>query len=284
MKITDSRRRFLYKGKPEWLRLALRGVVSHQLKSKPFYEMCPYKGGLTLYEADLRTVVVPELNVLFNRIPKSANTSLTASIAALTQTVLPIDDHTYNNTFKRSYDRLSSLSAPDAREVLQHYYCFTLVRNPYSRVLSAFLDKVGKSGIYSGKFIRKLARQDRRALIGQHGDFGEFIGILEKNNLYTDHHWAPQAAFLTLPLERYDFVLRLESIEHDWRNVVEHVKPDLAADDSGWHFAGQDPKRRRGAQSKLHAYYDDNLRDQVYELYRDDFDLFGYDKELPQAE
>ena len=80
-----------------------------------------------------------------------------------------------------------------------------IIRNPYSRVLSAFLDK------HKSRKIRE-----------RHGvweptpeGFAAFLGYLEAGGLGGNSHWDLQKKQMLLPLSAYDGVIHFENLREE---------------------------------------------------------------------
>jgi hypothetical protein len=87
-------------------------------------------------------------------------------------------------------------------------------------------------------------------------------------------HWAPQADILCLPLERFDFIGRVETLDRDLGHILQHlygVEPGRPAVRAG---------TNTGASDRLDEAYGREERQIVNRLYADDFERFGYDRRL----
>ena len=135
------------------------------------------------------------------------------------------------------------------------YYSFAFVRNPFTRLVSCWRDKVIGGGSWSRTDIRDL-------------EFVEFIGVLETLDLCSsDRHIRPQSRLI--PTERISFLSRLESFATDWPVLCKelgvgdvpvshtHLSPSPAADVSA-------------------PVIDQALALRILRLYDLDFRLFGY--------
>jgi hypothetical protein len=235
-----------------------------RLRRTPFYRTYPYRGRLPLADCDARGAVDPALRVFFNRIPKAANSSVAMQLAELRLGHAPSQ-----RDAKRSFLRPSELTAQQVAE-LTGYFKFTIVRNPYTRVLSAYLNK-----IVGGK---KLAYMGRSRGEGAPPSFADFLAYLARDGLHANAHWTPQAALLLLPRERLDFVGRVERLNEDLQLVVTKLAPSSAAA-----VAGAAPPRATRAGTDLAHHYDARCAALVRELYGEDFAVFGYSRELSEA-
>ncbi len=154
-------------------------------------------------------------------------------------------------------------------------FCF--VRNPYARVLSAYLDKVQRKEPQINSIRKELAElrgvAPSEATVGG-VSFEEFLLATRKKaeTGKVDRHWRPQALHLCTDIISYDFVGRLETFENDIDYLLERLTlPELE-------IVRRDP-HRTNANEKLSEFYDARTLDLVREIYDRDFEVFGYSKE-----
>lgn len=176
----------------------------------------------------------------------------------------------------RSTDTWKEVPA-DLRELLRDGAAtFTIVRDPWRRLASAWLDKLADDG--GGDPHRLLARNRRIAHLGRLSadevraattDFGAFVRTLSGSDLYaSDVHFAPQSEILGRV--EPDVVGRFEHFESDLRTILHRI--GLPAD-------GIDvPHRNRtGSSSRpLEHWYDAQTREIVARLYHADIQRWGY--------
>ncbi len=159
---------------------------------------------------------------IYSFIPKNGCSTLRYSIAVANGCILGPDDidwiHANNWTF-----------SADLRTLLTARYAFAVLRCPYRRLASVFLDKVVGEEPQVRRLLPRqkpsLARRTRgklRKLSGQpplpplrafdpdRYTFRSFVASLRlPGGVMTDHHWAPQSAFLVY--ENYDDLFCLEA-------------------------------------------------------------------------
>lgn len=150
---------------------------------------------------------------------------------------------------------------------------FCVVRNPYTRVLSAWAEKVRQ-------------REPRYAAVWEkvaaHGgtdpaacpSFRQFVAWLTETEdvRRCNHHWRGMTWLLLPDLLRPTDVLRTESLAADLAGVLARIAP------------GEDAAallRRFTANESLplpdpHAMYDEDTAARVHSFYREDFERFGY--------
>jgi hypothetical protein len=152
---------------------------------------------------------------------------------------------------------------------------FTFVRNPFSRILSAYLDKIDKNKAPKIHIVRKLYQSEELNL---EVSFKDFVRLLykEKRILYIDKHWRPQSANLMLPVMKYNYIGRLENFDEDFTKVKELISNKSFVDKKIEDYT----PHKTSASDKITAYYDLETEEMVAEMYADDFKNFGYNLKL----
>ena len=142
---------------------------------------------------------------------------------------------------------------------------FTVVRNPYTRVLSAYLDKIRDydENVTPGFEARHGVRAADLDLAG----FLERIRRERPEDM--EPHWAPLSSLLGLGLIAYGHVGKLEAMDEFFRDVLGRFSDSLPGvlrlDD-----------HRRDASARLRQSYDARTLALVEEIYARDFESFGY--------
>lgn len=145
---------------------------------------------------------------------------------------------------------------------------FSLVRNPYARVLSAYLDKFRPNG--DPNVIRPFRKRygwTKRSL----PTFPEFLRIIAADSPESlDHHFRPQTNLLLVPYTPLDFVGCVERMDaaERWMNSV---CPEITISDHRPHATD--------ASQKILDHYDTAAAAQVLEIYGKDFEIFGYSQD-----
>ncbi len=178
---------------------------------------------------------------------------------------------------------------------------FTMVRNPYARILSSFFDKI--CGIqrtgnrYRGNMVPLIVRRYGIAVGGDDGtepfdqiaSFRRFLlfardTIRWRRPMEPDIHWSACAGHVGTFITnggRYDRILHSEHFARDMGAVladtpVRHT-PDLAAIPRFNESEGHGPRRAH----PIADYFDDLSMHLMAEIYGRDFELFRYDFDNP---
>ncbi len=168
------------------------------------------------------------------------------------------------------------LSRPDIKK-------YTMVRDPYSRVLSAYLNKVEQrlpvkpegEGDHFDQIVRDIEAYRRDALGNSaYPDitFEVFLLWLRDSGSWfaKDEHWAPQTVLLRQPEVKFDIIGRFEQLEKDSRKILDAMGCDQQfPSQKAVNFAPMN------TQSKEDQYYDRQTRKLVDDIYTEDFEVFG---------
>ncbi|WP_371038718.1 sulfotransferase family protein [Rhodosalinus sp. FB01] len=241
------------------LGLANRLIGGTANRLTPFYRRHPYRGGLWWSEVDMRVAVCPQTGFLYNRLPKNANSTVTSLLA---NRIFGPDDTV---SPKHRFVRPSRLSAAQVRAVETEYFKFVILRDPYTRTLSAFLDKVMKP---------RTQRRGPWRWFARHGietpSFEDFCKYLDDGGLHADNHWAPQVDGLVLPLDRFDMVARLEALQADLDTIHRRLFGAPLGE-----LQRKGPKSS-GAEGEIARHYTPHAAEIVSRLFARDFSELGY--------
>lgn len=216
---------------------------------------------------------------VYSFIPKNACSTMRLSLAIDNGCIAGPDDwawiHKNNRTFRAGL-----------REIVMAPYAFVILRCPYRRLASVFLDKI----VDRRPEFWELRGLEGDALDPETLTFRGFVDALAKpGRLRHNVHWRPQADFLVY--DDYDDWFRLEDFGSvpsrlhekagltvvDARSLTRHGQTGLDRLD-GHHsdtpIAVLDQHKRAGLIPDPAALYDEALRDRVWRLYREDVALY----------
>jgi hypothetical protein len=188
------------------------------------------------------------------------------------------------------------------RNVISHRsFAFTCVRNPYTRILSSFFDKIcgiqrnGKR--YRGNLVPLLVQKYGIEVGSPEDDFAfdqiksfrRFLlfardTIRWKKPMEPDIHWSAMSGHISTFIVnggRYDHIFWTEKFDEGMQKVLDSsplAHPvDLSKIPRFNESEGHGPKRAHPVED----YFDDLSRHLMWEIYKRDFQLFRYDFDNP---
>lgn len=179
---------------------------------------------------------------------------------------------------KAEVAKLQDFSSLEIAEMLlaPDWFRFCFVRNPYSRLFSAWNSKIGNEN--AEPFYQQAQNDIRDAfdypiVDGKRAGivtFRDFVAFIQSGERPGDSHWCVQSVRLMPEMIPYDFIGRYESFASDFEHVLRRLdaSPDV-------HAAAAVVRGQSSAISHTTAY-DSELADQVYEMYAEDFEAFDY--------
>jgi len=158
-------------------------------------------------------------------------------------------------------------------DVLQHYTTFTIVRNPWERMVSDYHFQKQKS----------TSDNKRLHLFNQDGtvrSFREWLNVVMADPFKAEpsqwggavstgmHRWSPQLDWISLDGQiNVDHVLRLEHLSKDFPRLCRALNlPPAELPCRNWKLHGH-----------YSSYYDDVTRQMVADYYAKDIGAFGYE-------
>ena len=179
--------------------------------------------------------------------------------------------HLTASPHKREFSLLAQipLFALTSRDPLLEgsYFRFSFVRNPYTRVVSAFLDRLGSKQPLRNRYIKKLGLPENSEL-----PFLDFLKILnESDPRRMNKHWMPLTLLTQIDRVNYDFIGRVENFSHDFDHVLRTI-----------YKKNYDDKRYRrahhatGASAKVLDLIGSNEKQLIEKIYEQDFENFNY--------
>lgn len=253
-----------------------RRFKSFRFSRRPFYRRTgryhrahPVRRSASVHVVDGRTVISDAHRYLFVRIPKCANTTILTTLWLCENGYRAEDLERFSDDERRDllrkqamktrFQRPSRLDHHQAAEVLEGYTKCIFVRNPFTRLASAYLYK----------FVRGKGDVGGRLGLGPAPSFGRFCDFLADGGLYVDIHWMPQAHLCPVPTHALDFVGRMEALGEDLDRLTQHLYGVAAPLLTRQHHATQ-------AETHLRELYGTREIERVQHLYADDFEAFAY--------
>jgi len=169
---------------------------------------------------------------LYRAIPKCACTTVKNALIELEG--LPLDPNPTRRHNKKyngfpGTDTLSEQEESDVFAGRTDTFKFTIVRDPYTRLASAYSDKI--LGYYSGKrgplWVNQIEKSAAAQGVGlsEKISFEEFVRVVSgQQRAEMDVHWRQQYHIARFDLIKFDYVGRTESVALDFAYILERIK------------------------------------------------------------
>lgn len=228
-------------------------------------------------------------NMVYCPVPKAANSTIKYLLA-----LCELGPMTKIARFDPGKDLHNHLSGPllspfffeNRQDILRDilidgdYFRFTLVRNPFSRVLSCYLDRFQKKSMIYRYMQRQSVKYAMPYQLGEMIGFLDFLRLVAKipSVAEMDQHVRPQYHQIHADIIPYDAVGRFESMATDVTAVLHRI---YGSDIGDLPLTENRSPSVTSAGTKLRQYYCDESVAIVRELYDVDFKAFSYDTALP---
>jgi len=224
--------------------------------------------------------MIYQANAVYSFIPKNACSTMRLSVAHANGCIDSIEQghwiHANNGTFNATLG-----------EAIKADYTFTILRCPFRRLASVFLDKFVAKEPLAWSYRTRLERKIELDSL----TFRDFVKSLTKAGmLRSDIHWRPQVDFLLYSqyhdyfcLENFEEIVRVLKDKIDFkvidaRSLTNHglselkaINTDCFADSEAFDIAIM---KRNGECPDYNSMYDDELYLTVSNLYREDIQLY----------
>lgn len=161
--------------------------------------------------------------------------------------------------------------------MLNTYQTFFFVREPFERLLSAYIDKfIGKTTSLYEEEAKKIIREVRGDSTGKNTSnrptFDEFTSYIDRltNPSMWDMHWRASHQTCYPCAINYDYVGYFETIKEDADYILKRLGLDKE-----FEF----PSLKSGTANLLKTHYSQIPLDRIIrlaEIYRVDFEMFGF--------
>jgi len=150
-------------------------------------------------------------------------------------------------------------------QALMHYketimcnlFTFTIVRNPYDRLLSAYkyMLKMETNEILGNEEIKKCE------------NFKDFVmNYLDETTILSNMHLKPQYEFIVYQGKiSVDYIGKYEHLVKDWKVICKKLRKDIIL-----------PWLNKSNTEHYSGFYDDEMKNKVKKLYYMDFTMFNY--------
>jgi len=263
-------------------------LFSSQIYSllSPFNSLLPLKIRVKVLRGGVffkTFLILKDKKILYTVVPKAANSTIKKHLWAEGGIDLSVNE-AFNKVhdYRQTAFSVESLSDQELNKALfaQDWFRFSFVRNPYTRIVSAYTDKILNLGEKTnGIFFKKqLFTADEKIT------FELFIKrICAQNKHAMDWHWMPQSQLLMMSMIQYDFIGKIEELHDGLEKVYELCNLNKNTTlDFGDVQINKTTKNKTEILKKISEdqlpIFSSKLADLVYERYQEDFENFDYDK------
>lgn len=149
-------------------------------------------------------------------------------------------------------------------------FCF--VRNPFTRVLSAYLDKIKTNINRRQLFLRELSHQESLSFL-------DFLNLTKKQDYYQmNPHWRLQYYQSMFEVIDFTHVGTFERFNDDLRSILSAINSGLLQ-----YISKVDEHNTKTTESLRNYYCNSETINLVREIYQQDFEIFGYSFNLEDA-
>lgn len=147
---------------------------------------------------------------------------------------------------------------------------FTVVRNPFVRLLSGYLEKI------AGKIADDPAVPARFQLPAAPRDFADFVHMVcDRPDPLVDIHFRGQSYACLFDFVEFETIGYVEKLAETFAQFSQAI----FGEDMSGHLSRK-ADHAANARAKLHDHYTPALQQMVYARFREDFLNFGYDYDL----
>lgn len=236
-----------------------------KIKYSAFHKLYPLPSIEMMCEVNRRIAVDKKNKFIYFRIPKAANSTVILNL---------VNSDNFNTELgsrhlKQKFNRANKLTSKEIHSISTDYFLFTVVRNPFIRIVSSYLDTIVRN---------KRSRKVKENLgIGQDAKitFLEFCHYLRSGGITEDPHWYRQVDFIPCGVNNIHFVGKVESLDTDLRYIQHKALGYQSKIIKSWN------PHKTNATSKASQLYCQESLEIVRALYDQDFESFGYSYDTP---
>lgn len=213
----------------------------------------------------------PSVGYLYVETPKAACTKIKLTLQALSG--FPPPEKTVQIHYREGDQFVgSALDYVDEIDRLVSsgdLYCFSFVREPVDRFVSAFIDKIVLSRGPFWERYRTQIRETCNLLPQDEIRIGHFLDWVERTpDDQRDIHWRSQSRLLRRDVIPYQLIGHQEQFENDFARVL----TALEASDP----RGMAQGRENSRSARLSVEPSEGELGRIAEIYSDDYTVFGY--------
>ena len=248
-----------------------------------------------------KLIVNHDFRFIYCPIHKNASSSLIKAILAASNSrkkneILQSSRNTIRLYVDLNYTFANYTYAEAFKTVNSDYFKFVIVRNPWTRLVSTYLNLFVR--LFEKKRVTQLAKDSAKYIYGENDfekyedsiTFVQFVNYLcNTDDKYIDPHCKSQHFFLGGV--KYDFIGRMENLSHDLEYIKNKLNLDLELPKVNKtdyslslekinNCSNLSPSQLRSLETGLpgyHNFYTPELIDLVGQRYAKDIEMFGYE-------
>lgn len=237
------------------------------------------------------TYYFPKIKTIFTGIPKSGSSNweefLMRAEGTLNVSLGPSQVNTIHKLYSDKFRLGAHSNTADVNKAVtrgETILSFAVVRNPWTRLVSGYRDKLSGEVTPGRPAFRGVARRiaqemnlrDNITSSGTHPTFNQYLRWLLDNPDKLNDHFTPQYLQLCIPSARYDFVIPLEYSSVLNKDINHRINTTLQL--SGAYDSAIDPRLQSLAvlAREWLSQQDQQVIDRLYLIYKADFALMDY--------
>ena len=208
---------------------------------------------------------------LYMEVPKVACSTVkrTLQLVEVEKRSELLDDSVHNKeespllSFSNSRTKLDKILSGE------EYFRFAFVRNPFTRILSAYLDKAVKNDWEKNRLMPDLGLNPEKEI-----KFIDFLkAVKDVEDYKRDIHWTSQSYILRQDIIKYNIIGKFEKFEEDFTKALKRI--------CGKNYKEYYTEHRphsTGASDQLSEYLGKEEEQIILDIYQQDFKEFGYSR------
>ncbi|KAA8499836.1 Carbohydrate sulfotransferase 14 [Porphyridium purpureum] len=232
-----------------------------------------------------RSIYSEELKFTFCPVPRAASTtwkySLRKAMGRKDYALVETGDDRRRSGFHYVSDQNPSELAEWLTRGGEDNLKFIFVRNPYTRVLSAYLSRILYMPRNNAAFKEAMASAFPHVVLAdlkEKPSFAQFVGALElqaRSPARMHEVWAPVWYLCSTNILTYDYIGKLESLTLDVIPVLRHIGMQTRFD-----FPSNDDISYGTIDTaeQVNEFYTQELKDRVFAIFKTDFETLGYER------
>ena len=203
---------------------------------------------------------------MYAAVPKAGSSSIKGALHKA-----ELDDEQYHPHGRVHVRRISPLlnpmMVPQFSLRMDKLYKFCFVRDPATRLIAAYLNKIVGNGPQKRQILEILGKEDQPATIPSFSEFIDAVGASASQDL--NRHWCIQYTKVCADKIAYDKIGRFERLSEDLQQILTMLQ--IGRKYSSLRFG---PVTQ--AEHRAQEFLTPSIRRKIEEIYHLDYENFGY--------